>query len=234
MAYSDVILATSGLQHYYKCGELTGTTLTDSKGSENLTISGTVTLGANTLVAADNNKTLDTEHGSSGYAYNSSHTQLANGNFSFELWFVTNSASTNIFLLSEGSSSSATPFCSLDIQSGSLLRCYIRSNGGSGVVTATGTTAIDDGKVHHAVMVGDTTAGTFTVYLDGAQEAQTTGYPNATTTTNRFAVGALYRTSASNQAYGYYQHVATYNVALSLATIKAHYQAGVAAKMAFF
>ena len=57
MAYSDVILATSGLVHYHRLDETSGTTVADSQGTATGTVSG-ATLGATSLLASGAGKAI--------------------------------------------------------------------------------------------------------------------------------------------------------------------------------
>ena len=68
MAYHDLILSESGLQHYYRCNEGSGSTLADSKGSETLTISGTNTLSTLGSISGSASTAFDTTGGTTGTA----------------------------------------------------------------------------------------------------------------------------------------------------------------------
>lgn len=233
MAYHDLILSESGLQHYYRCNETSGSTLADSKGSETLTAAGTYALNSTPAIAGSLSGSFDTTGGTTGYAVNTSHTQIVGiGDFSFECWFNTTTTSDNIFFMGEGRTTSGTPYTHMSISS-TKLRGVARNDAGTSAYIY-GNTVLNDGKNHHLVFTGVASTSTMSIYVDGKSDATPVATLPATPYTyNNFALACLYRTGASNFSPVKLSHAATYNVALSSTIILNHYQAGVAGKMAF-
>ena len=77
--------------------------------------------------------------------------------------------------------------------------------------------------VYHVVCVLDTTAGTLTLYLNGAQDAQTTGYSSSGQSAVYMAVGSTRPTVTGGAFPGYLRDVVYYQSALSPTRIAAHY-----------
>lgn len=240
MAYSDVILATSGLVHYYQLNERSGTTLADSKGTQTLTIAGTTTLNAPSIVNNDFRGSFSTLGGTTGTATASATTQLAGaGDFSYEGWIMGfTSATANIFFFGEGDSGSTSPLAYVGINqsTGGLPRLFVR-NAALTAADVSGTTAINDGQPHYMCMIAVRSSANINLFVDNPNTAVATaaaGYPTGTYGLNQFSIGSLFRTTNTSMAPAIYQHVAEYNVALSSATMAAHIAAGLKGNPAMF
>lgn len=77
--------------------------------------------------------------------------------------------------------------------------------------------------LYHVVCVLDVTAGTLTLYLNGVQDAQTTGYTSGGQASSYIAVGAIRPNATNGQFPGYLRDVAYYHSALPSTRIAAHY-----------
>lgn len=77
--------------------------------------------------------------------------------------------------------------------------------------------------VYHVVCVLDVTAGTLTLYLNGAQDAQATGYTSGGQGAVYMAVGSTRPTIAGGAFPGYIRDVAYYRAALPGSRVAAHH-----------
>lgn len=231
-AYAALVLTTPGLQHYYKCDDYSGTTLTDSKGSETLTITGTNSLSTLGAIAGSPATAFDTTGGTTGTAYTTSHTQIGGAaDYSMEGWVKTTDSGSNKFYFGEGYLSSTNPTNYLGATSG-VPRLFMRNNAGIGDAAGSGA-SLADGQWHYYCVVGDRTANTINCYVDNLGSRASMTYPATPYTVNNFAISSMYRTTNGFYTKIVVAHVATYNVKLSLAQMQQHYTAGVAAKLAF-
>ena len=216
MAYSDVILADSPVG-YWKLDETSGTTATDSSANSNDgTISGSPTMGANGLVFEPSGKCIDFD--GTDDVVTITPATIAGSAVSFECWVGTSAAaSTNIYL-ADGNPNRFT-FAWNSTTSGQL-----------GVYDGTSWSdfgaANNDGKGHHVVFVLNGT--TAKCYVDGVQlGADQTIVAIDWSAITALALGRDY-TAASNYFTGKYQKAAIYNAALTPLQIREHYQAGIA------
>lgn len=233
-AYSALILSTPGLQHYYKCDEKTGTKLADSQGTEDLTKSGTTTMGMLGMIAGDLAGSFSTKAGTDGIATNTSHTTIVGGDFTYECW-VDLSSATSGYLFTEGTDSTNYAGVNVNTVSGSTIRLALVCRNPSGNVSSSGSAYFDATVPHHVVFRGTRASNTLEVIIDGGTIVGTSlnTYPTGTYNNTGFCIGALWRGSAAANGKIGIQHVASYNVALSAGQLLQHYTAGVAAKMAF-
>lgn len=226
-SYVATIMATSGLQHYYKCNEGTGSTLIDSKGSEHLTISGTNSLTAPGLISGDMSTSFSTQSGTNGIATNTSHTTIVGSDFTYECW-VDLSQATAGYLFTEGKDTTNYAGVVVSAVSGTTIRLAFVCRNPTGNVSSSGSAYFDATIPHYVVFRGTRTSNTLEVIIDGGAivGASLTTYPTGTYSNTGFCIGALWRGSAA--AYGKIgiAHVASYNVALSDSTLQQHYYAG--------
>lgn len=81
---------------------------------------------------------------------------------------------------------------------------------------------VGDGA-HHVMAVWDQSAGTMTLYVDGAQVGQTTSVSPATKSSSWLAWGALRPNQTNGNFPGYFRDCAFYPSALSSTRVAAHY-----------
>lgn len=77
--------------------------------------------------------------------------------------------------------------------------------------------------LYHVACVLDVTAGTLTLYLNGAQNAQATGYISGGQSSDYIAIGAIRPNATNGNFPGYVRDVAYYHAALPAARIAAHH-----------
>ncbi len=77
--------------------------------------------------------------------------------------------------------------------------------------------------LYYIACVLDVTAGTLTLFINGAQDAQTTGYTSGGQAASYIAVGAIRPNATNGNFPGYIRDVAYYHSALSSTRIAAHY-----------
>lgn len=241
MAYKDVILATSGLVHYYQLNERSGTTLADSKGTQTLTIGGTTALNSPGVLDNNPDGAFDTTGGTTGTATATATTQLAGASdFTYEIWIrgFTNTTS-NIFFMGEGSGTNANPLSYIGIKQSAgagLPRLFVR-NAALTSADVSGTVPINDGKRHYLCLTGTISGLNLNLYVDDPVTPVATapgGYPTGTYGLNQFSIGSLFRTANANNVPAIYGHAAEYNVAISQATRTAHIAAAIKGNPAMF
>lgn len=225
-SYSTMIINTPGLAHYYKCDEISGSALIDSKGNEDLTTNGTYELDKLTLIAGPWNGAFDTTASTDGTAYSNPHEQIAGtSDFSYEFWFKTTSSTLGAYLVAEGSSASDTPIIGVSTSTVSAGKLRLYAQNAAGTSSADTTSVYNDGIRHYGVVVGKISEGTIELHLDGQQAASIT-YPPGNYGFDRFSIMSLARSTLTAFLAGSISHVAMYAVALDNGTIQQHYDNG--------
>lgn len=77
--------------------------------------------------------------------------------------------------------------------------------------------------LYYIACVLDVTAGTLTLFINGTQDAQTTGYTTGGQAASYIAIGAIRPNATNGNFPGYIRDVAYYHSALSSTRIAAHY-----------
>jgi hypothetical protein len=226
--YSTVVNGTSGLLDYWRLGEASGTTATDSIGADPGTYVNSPTLGAAGASINDSN-TAVTFNGTTQYA---TATRTIGGDFSVEFWVNSTQNYSNDFgyphctywwqgasLVDADASGSANDF-GVSMCSGKIIAGV--GNPDTNVVSS-GT--YNDGAWHQVVMTRTQSTGLVTLYVDGASAGSVTGNTNAlTASANVFFARSA--SASTNFLAGTLDEIAFYNVALPSATVLSHYQAG--------
>jgi YD repeat-containing protein len=222
--YGDEVLATAGLQDYWRLGETSGTVLADSKGTHPATAS-SVTLGVGGGPAGDPN-TAARFNGSTSCAsvpLDLSGTQKV----TLEFWMKWNSFASDDRLAAEFTSNFN------DNDGGFLIDPNAPQNGGMfgvaigrfGTRNSVYFARPSAGAWHHYAIVMDGSAAASSEikpYVDGAAVAVTQGETGTGTT---FASSTLYmmsRACSGLQGDGDLDEVALYNKALDATTIAGH------------
>jgi PKD repeat protein len=226
--YSEKVLATAGLDHYWRMGETTGTTLADSKGTSTATTGGGPTLGAAGAVDSNGSVGFDAVNDYASAAIDlSSATKVT-----LEFWLKWNAFANDDALAME-----FTPNFN-DNAGGFLVDPNSPQNNGQfGIGIGNGAARNNAffarptaGAWHHYAIVLDTTAPAATQivpYVDGQPVAYTKA---ATGTGTTFADSTLYFMSRAGTALfggGNLDELAVYSRPLSASEIAAHYGAGV-------
>jgi RHS repeat-associated protein len=207
---------------FYRLGEPSGTTMTDSVGTRNGTYTGGVSLQQAGAVASDPNLAALFD-GSSGYGLVSSPAPLDSGNYSLEAWFKTTSmAAGTKGIVRDGSLAGVAT--GLMVNAGQQLA--FNASDGATIVTANSAGTVNDGLWHHAV--GTRNGSTFTLYLDGAQVGQATGAPaDVDGSSATLRIGARVNGAGAPIEFfaGTIDEVALYPTGLSAAAVQSHYTA---------
>lgn len=217
-AYSDLILATSGLVGYWRLGEASGLTAADSsvKG-HNATYNGTVTYGQSSLAPSGDSAVglLDP----SAYVDIPDHADFSgSGGFSIELWFKIATWDTDGGMVSRRDSGGNGGF-TIQAGSGPNIHFYCYVGGWDTVETAW---AVD--TAFHAVFTFDNDKQR--VYQNGSLIA--TGPARGGAITNGGGLRNRIGRNADGSDHpwnGIYDDVSWYSRALSDAEVAAHYAA---------
>jgi PKD repeat protein len=226
--YSQKVLATGGLDHYWRMGETTGTSLADSKGTSTATTAGGVTLGGAGAVDSNGSAGFD---GTTGYA--SAGVDLSSATkVTLEFWLKWNAFANDDDLALE-----FTPNFN-DNNGGFIVDPNSpQGNGLFGVGIGNNSSRNDAyfarptaGAWHYYALVLDPTAAAaqqITAYVDGQPVTIT---KTASGTGASFANSTLYfmsRAGSSLFGGGSMDELAVYSRSLTAAEVTSHYAAGV-------
>ncbi len=223
--YSDRVKNTAGLTHYWRMGELTGTTLADSRGTSTATISGGPSLGAPGAVTGDTDTSVSFNGTTSAATANVD--LSATSKLTVEFWLKWDSYANDDRLAMEFTSnfnSNVGGFLVDPNESNGKFAVSIGDFSSRNNVSFTRPSA---GQWHHYAFVIDTSAvaaSEIIPYVDGQAVAYTklasgTGAGN-------FANSQLYfmsRAASSLFGAGDLDEVALYNRALPASTIAGHF-----------
>jgi PKD repeat protein len=234
--YTDRVRNTAGLTHYWRMGELTGTTLADSRGTSTATISGGPALGAPGAVAGDTDTSVRFNGTSSAATANVD--LSATGKLTIEFWLKWNAYANDDKLAMEFTpnfNSNIGGFLVDPNESGGKFAVSIGDSGSRNSVAFTRPSA---GQWHHyafAIDTGAVAANEITPYVDG-QPVTYTKLASGTGAGN-FANSQLYfmsRAASSLFGGGDLDEVALYNRALPASTIAGHYGGNIQPPTAVF
>lgn len=93
---------------------------------------------------------------------------------------------------------------------------------GVGATEVTSSADLANG-LYHVVCAQDVPAGTLTLYLNGAQDAQATGYTSGGQSSDYLAIGAIRPNATGGNFPGYIRDVAYYHAALPGSRVAAHH-----------
>lgn len=216
-AYGLEVLADSPLA-YYRIGEPSGTTMTDSSGNSRNGTYTNVTLGASSLLANDSN-TAGTF--SSAYGDVADAAWMDVTDFTIEGWVNPSTVTGNHAIISRDGNSGSRGWNLYQI--GAALRI---DNGAAGNVQANSIFTI--GATKHVAMTYTASGTTVRLYVNGSQ-VQTGTFTLTGTLANNFAIGGSRAGAGNNPAFnpfaGVIDEVAYYGTALSAARLSAHYAA---------
>ena len=215
-AYSDLILAESGLVSYWRLGEASGTSAADAKGVNTGTYTGTPTLGATGALtgSGDNNTAMGPLNGTSQYINVADNASLhVNDVFTLEAWVSRGATGAKRIIMG---AANGQPFLSISATGYLILEIGLTT-------VATSTAAVGTGW-HHIVATKNGTARY--LYIDDADVTSTGTNATCTTPTGRFTIGAGYWGGYGSWTNATLDEVAFYNTALSAASVLAHYTAG--------
>jgi hypothetical protein len=221
-AYSDAVLADSPVA-YWRLGEPSGTTATDAAVGNDGTYVNTPTLGVAGLLTGDADTAVTFTAASTEHV-TLPDLSLAETDCTFELWCKFTSATSNLWLFSEGNTASNNAFAGIHTDnSGATGKIAMsRRNDATTQATVLSTAAINDGAPHH--VVGTYSGTQVELWVDGI--SQGTAAASGAATLNVAAIGALRRAAVSAAFGGTIDEVAVYSSVLSQARIEAHYDVG--------
>jgi hypothetical protein len=224
MSYSSTILAESGLVLYARLGEASGTNATDSSTNSNTgTYVNTPTLGTAGLLSGDPDTAVTFAAGSS-QCVTFPHIAALNvgDNVTFECWVKHTMAVTG-GMISLGNTAGAAGL-------------YIRNSGSAGHIEVlksntssicSSTIAQNDGNIHH-IMVAKSSTPTTKIFIDGVDVTNTVTNATLGNSTETIHVGSDISNSVGADFFtGVIDEAAIYNVAKTVTTAQAHYQAGI-------
>jgi hypothetical protein len=220
MTYSAIIEAEPSLVGYWKLDETSGTVAADSStNSNNGTISGAPTMGANGLVFEPSGKCIDFDGVND--LITASNTSSDPSEITVELW-MKSTDTTNVTVVYEHRTGPSGFLIQVLINAGAVRVAKYTS--GTTYTTYDSATAVCDGEVHHLVLVMTKSSTKF--YVDNVFiEEDTTVYAGNWSATTQ-TIGA--NNQNNNNYTGKMQHVAVYLSLLTPLQIRQHYQAGIA------
>lgn len=219
--YSTAVLATSGLQSYWKLAEATGSTATDQKAAANGTYSGSVTLAQPGLIQLDPDTAAVFAGGkvAAGVVYGFPGTAA----FSIEAWIKGTAADANARrIVSVENSGNVGWALAYQASTGQVL--FTRGDATTfDQIIRTGLTA---GQLMHIIATYDGT--NLRIYINGALAGSVLASSRSLpAVTQQFTIGAKSYTTDANTAFtGTIEKVAVYNAALSQAQVTALSNAG--------
>ena len=229
--YADTILGTSGLRHYWRLGETTGSSFGDSKGASPASHSG-ATLGVPGAIASDSDKAARFD-GVNDFA--NADVNLGTSAVTLEFWLKWNAFANDDDLAFELTPNYNTNAGGLLVDPNDPTGRFQLSHRQGSSFQGYNTSVFNRPTAaawHHYALVFDKTAGgngEATVYLDGAPVSLTRA--STTDTADTFASAALYFMSrAGNSLFGGgdLDEVALYGRALTAGEAADHYSIGTA------
>ena len=229
--YASTVLGTSGLLHYWRMGEMSGSSFADSKGGVNANVAG-ASLGVQGALSGDSNGAarFDGLNDFASAGVNFSQT----GVLTVEFWLRWNAFSNNDDLAFEYTPNYNNNTGGLLVDpndaSGQFEIAQRQGSFGAGYNTF-GFTRPSAAAWHHYALVFDRTAAAaneLRAYVDGALVSGTK--PASTDTLGNFAQSTLYfmsRAGTSLFGQGDLDEVAIYNRALTDAEVADHRQRGI-------
>ena len=225
MSYSSEVLADSPLG-YWRLGDTSGTTMTDSSGNGRDGSYSNVNLNQSSLLLTDSaNKAVG--FGVTGatwrYGLVADAAWLDSSSFTVECWFTATTTSSYQGLVTRDGVPGSRGW-NLYLLNGQL---HLFDAAGSGAIL-TGSTTVSTNTTYHAVLTSN--GSTVKLYLNGAQDA-TGSYALGNSLANNIMVGASVAgngepTSPALGLSGVIDEVAYYGTALSATRVGDHYTAG--------
>jgi len=208
--YPAAVHETSGLTSYWRLAEPSGTTTTDSRGSNDGTFTGPLALGQAGALAGDNNSAIRFDGGYVSVP-DASSLDLAD-RLSLEAWVRRGANGANHVIVGKGNQSYVL-WITGD-------RLTLRKGSVANIAQST-TTLTADKRWHHVAATKDGSA--VHLYIDGVDVTGTVTNQALADNTGTLQIGA---SGGGNTFRGLIDEVSLYSAPLSAATVKAHYDAG--------
>jgi Concanavalin A-like lectin/glucanases superfamily len=215
--YPGAIQGTSGLMSYWRLGETSGTTAADSKGTNNGTYTGGVTLGASDAIAGDSN-TAASFDGTDDYVATPLAPFVNGGTITVEAWAKRTNTSTADVIWA-GATESSQPILRFNASTNDI---GFWPNASTTNVTWAG--AASAGAWHHIVLVFNEATDTAELFVNGASKGTRTASV-AYTSPGNFKVGSR-GPAAADVFLGVIDEVGVYNRALTAAEVQNHFRCG--------
>jgi hypothetical protein len=194
-------------------GEYSGNKCQDTQGVSNITLSGTYVRGVDSGIVNDPVK--DAVYFGGNASGSASSASYHPGNvFSIELWFQRTTFGTEQTLVDAGANGDYR----LEFQADNTIRLFKAGTGSDFTTNATYT----DSNWHHLVVTHNGTAAH--IYVDGVDKAGTAALKTMVASGTAFFVAET--NDGTSKYNGSLQGLSFYNVALSSATVTAHYRDG--------
>lgn len=220
--YRDVVLGTSGLQSYWRLGEISGVTAFDSTGAMNGAHANGPTLGGTGAPTYANGAT--SFDGVDDYiGFGDVYDFAGTSSFTVEGWFNrTTVGEAGTWRIVAGKEPAADPRdgWAIAIAPGTQLIYFDRVSASNDDAVAS-TTATVAGTWYHFAVTYD--GATMRMYVNGALEASTASALSIPNTTYPLRLGSL-DPAPTNRFAGRLDEIAIYNVALSTAQVAEHYR----------
>lgn len=214
--YTRTVLETSGLVALWTMREPSGTVAHETAGGYHGTFSGAAQRGVTGGLANEPQLTATLFDGATGYMAASGAALHPGDTFSFECWYKRSTTGTRQSLITMGDGD-------IDVRFDTTSTIQIGKQNVSTVWTTDGTFT-DTSSWHHLVVTKN--GSTRRVYVDGTERSGSGA--NATMVAAAGDINVARRVGDEDRYFaGSLQHVALYDVALSAATVLAHYQQGV-------
>ena len=221
--YSDMVLATTGLVAYWRLGEPSGVTATDAKNGNNGTYTGTPVLGSPGMIVRDTNTAV--QFSGDDYITFASSTPFVTTAFSFEAWIVIDAWSDSLTLANIWNGSFNGGWCLKQPDSSPAGRMNLFVNYTVSSTQDLFTTGWELATPYHIVATCDGTHQR--LYRNGVKVGEAGPFSAAVADSGSMEFGIGYMTANDGFPWrGKIDDAAFYNVALSDATIAAHYAAG--------
>lgn len=216
---ATLVLAETGLAHFWELAETTGTAAADSKGTQTGTYNNGATLNQAGLIASDTNNCPSFVNGSAQFVNLNTTTIVPSGTnaFTWEAWcYPTSSTIGNMRVLGADDGSTNGPSLMFDKPNNQWH--FWRSTAAAQLSANAGPIS----SVYHIVATYD--GRVMKLYVNGQSRG------GVIDTTSITTIGGAFNIGASGNYGGFWQgklqYVALYTVALTGAQIRKHYQTG--------
>jgi hypothetical protein len=216
VGYSSAILATPGLVSYWRLGESSGTSATDSKGSNTGTYTSTLTLAQPGAIQGDSNTSVQLSATGSIVA-----TQITVPvNVTWEGWVKLASWPTNSTVIGQWDGTHGSMLYLVNPSGNHSITMWVQGASTADVIPGPSLNAW-----HYLVGTYDGTNAR--VYVDGQLAIGPTALTGPITTPTKPLEMSAYNNGGGDHLNGYLDEVAYYNVVLTPAQILAHYNLGI-------
>lgn len=214
----------TGLLSYWPMDDAPGATVSDIKGANTGTATGTTVVNGKWNNGRGFNGTSDTISVANEANFDFERTN----SFSIETWIKTTSAGQDIFT----KMANAAPFTGFEVYlSGGMVGSYLISTWSTNVLQVHAARTINDGNWHHIVVTygGTSTPAGYAIYIDGVSQAIVTDLNTLSATVlNNISpyIGSRNGAGAIGFVKGMLDEIRVYNTAITAATVQQHFTEG--------